>query len=128
MCLSNYLVFCFLLHLSLPEPLIAGLAPSLKSRAPIIKRPELNPEEVVGFTKNLYKDLGASWNNTNAVVDKYRPQFAELNQTSDGQLGQTLSSLLEIRMLDLQASVRHARKMRSVFQEFMKNPAVGEAI
>lgn len=128
MCLSNYLVFCFLLHLSLPEPLIAGLAPSLKSRPPIIKRPELNPEEVVSFTKNLYKDLGASWNNTDAVVDKYRPQFVELNQTSDGQLGQTLSSLLEIRMLDLQASVRHARKMRSVFQEFMKNPVVGEAI
>ena len=128
MCLSNYLVFCFLLHLSLPEPLIAGLAPSLKSRPPIIKRPELNREEVVSFTKNLYKDLGASWNNTDAVVDKYRPQFVELNQTSDGQLGQTLSSLLEIRMLDLQASVRHARKMRSVFQEFMKNPAVGEAI
>ena len=80
------------------------------------------------FTKNLYRELGNSWNNTDAVVDKYRPQFKELNQTSSGQLGQTLTSLLEIRMLDLQASVRHARKMRSVFQEFIKNPVANEPI
>lgn len=126
--LPHYLPLCLLFLASTLEHTRAGLAPSLKSRPPPVKNPEVDPEDIVRFTKNLYRDLGASWNNTNAVVDKYRPQFAELNQTSDGQLGQTLSSLLEIRMLDLQASVRHARKMRSVFQEFMKNPAVGEAI
>jgi hypothetical protein len=100
----------------------SGLAPSLNPRPP------LDAEDVVRFTKNLYRELGNSWNNTDAVVDKYRPQFKELNQTSSGQLGQTLTSLLEIRMLDLQASVRHARKMRSVFQEFIKNPVANEPI
>lgn len=124
--LAPLLPVCLLLLVS---PLAeTGLAPSLKSQPPLVKNPEVDPEDIVRFTKNLYKDLGTSWNNTNAVVDKYRPQFAELNQTSAGQLGKTLSSLLEIRMLDLQASVRHARKMRSVFQEFMKNPVEGEAI
>jgi hypothetical protein len=106
----------------------SGLAPSLKSRPPLVNKPEVAPEDIVRFTKNVYKELGNSWNNTDAVIDKYRPQFQELNLTSSGQLGQTLTSLLEIRMLDLQASVRHARKMRSVFQEFMKNPAVSEPI
>jgi hypothetical protein len=116
---------CLLLCLSTTY---SGLAPSLKSRPPLVNKPEVAPEDIVRFTKNVYKELGNSWNNTDAVIDKYRPQFQELNQTSSGQLGQTLTSLLEIRMLDLQASVRHARKMRSVFQEFMKNPAVSEPI
>ena len=117
-------LFC----LSLLHTTHAGLAPSLKSRTPVVKKPEVDPEDIVRFTKNLYKDLGNSWNNTVAVADKYRPEFLELNQTSGGQLGQTLSSLMEIRMLDLQASVRHARKMRSVFQSFVENPREGEAI
>ena len=118
-------IICLLLCLCTTH---SGLAPSLKSRPPVVSKPEVAPEDIVRFTKNVYKELGNSWNNTDAVIDKYRPQFQELNQTSSGQLGQTLTSLLEIRMLDLQASVRHARKMRSVFQEFMKNPAASEPI
>lgn len=118
-----------LLLLALISPGQSGLAPSLKSRPPLVKKPEVDPEDIVRFTKNLYKDLGNNaWNNTAAVADKYRPEFLELNQTTAGQLGQTLSSLLEIRMLDLQASVRHARKMRSVFQSFVEKPAEDEAI
>lgn len=120
--------FGVLLCLFLVHVAHAGLAPSLKPRAPLVKEPEVDPESVVRFTKNLYKDLGNSWNNTVDVADKYRPEFLVLNQTSGGQLGQTLSTLLEIRMLDLQASVRRARKMRSVFQAFMEKPKEGEAI
>ena len=94
----------------------AGLASSLKPGGPPAKKPELDPQDVVSFTKNLYKDLGASWNNTSDVTDKYKPAFRELDKSTDGALGQTLASLLEIRMLDLQTSVRHARKMRAVVE------------
>jgi len=72
----------------------------------------------VRFTKNLYQELGDHWGNTTAVTDKYRDEFQDLNASTAGQLGETLSALFEIRMLDLQASVRHARKMRNVIQSF----------
>jgi hypothetical protein len=70
----------------------------------------------VRFTKNLYKELGDHWGNATLVSDKYRDQFQQLNASTDGQLGQNLATLFEIRMLDLQASVRHARKMRAVIE------------
>lgn len=123
-CLSFLVLWLALLL----EPCHSGLAPSLKARPSLVKGPDVDPEDVVRFTKNLYKDLGNSWNNTAAVADKYRPKFLELNQTTSGQLGQTLSSLLEIRMLDLQTSIRHARKMRSVFQSFSDTQRTSEAV
>jgi len=109
-------VLCVLLVLLLANGVSSGLAPSLKPGGPPAKKPELDPQDVVRFTKNLYKDLGASWNNTSDVTDKYKPAFRELDKSTDGALGQTLASLLEIRMLDLQTSVRHARKMRAVVE------------
>ena len=106
----------------LAQPADSGLAPSLKPvavPAPHAAATKLDSEDIVRFTKNLYKDLGSSWGaNTTVVADKYRDKFNRLNATTDGQLGQTLSALFEIRMLDLQASVRHARKMRSVIESF----------
>jgi len=97
-----------------------GLAPSLKPM-PTMKK-ALDPDDVVHFTKNLYKELGNNWGNTTVIAEKYRERFEKLNETSQGQLGDTLISLFEIRMLDLQASVRHARKMRAVFQAFAEKP------
>jgi len=99
-----------------PLPVNAGLAPSFKTSHPA--SPRLEPDDVVRFTKNLYQELGDHWGNTTAVTDKYRDEFQDLNASTAGQLGETLSALFEIRMLDLQASVRHARKMRNVIQSF----------
>jgi hypothetical protein len=93
----------------------SGLAPSFK---PNILPAKLDPDDVVRFSKTLYKELGNNWGNTTIVTDKFRERFRDLNATTDGQLGQTLAALFEIRMLDLQASVRHARKMRSVIESF----------
>lgn len=103
----------------------AGVAPSLKTKPPSPAAAKLDPDEVVSFTKNLYKDLGSNWNAVNAsvVTDKYRNQFQHLNESTAGQLGETLAALFEIRMLDLQASVRHARKMRAVIEAFAEKPA-----
>ena len=101
----------------------AGLAPSLKPHQPgPAPNKHLDSDDVVSFTKSLYRDLGNNWNNATAVADKYRDRFNALNDTSDGHLSQTLASLFEIRMLDLQASVRHARKMRSVVESFAQKP------
>lgn len=121
-------MLCLLIFVSTLGFAHAGPAPSLKTRPRPVKTPEAVQEDIVHFAKDLYKDLGSVGNETDALVDKYRPQFAELNKSSDGQLGQTLSSLAEIRLIDLQASVRHARRLKAVFQEFTQNPAVGDAI
>jgi hypothetical protein len=98
----------------------AGLAPSLKT-PPIIQSKSLDPDAVVRFTKNLYKELGSDWDNTTSVAEKYRDKFNQLNETTHGELGDTIASLLEIRMLDLQASIRQARKMRGVLGVFAED-------
>lgn len=107
-----------------PLPVNAGLAPSFKTSHPA--SPRLEPDDVVRFTKNLYQELGDHWGNTTAVTDKYRDEFQDLNASTAGQLGETLSALFEIRMLDLQASVRHARKMRNVIQSFTATPPASD--
>ena len=114
------IALALLVTLVLPPATETGLAPSFKITHPTA--PRLDPDDVVRFTKNLYKELGDHWGNATAISDKYRDQFQNLNASTDGQLGETLSALFEIRMLDLQASVRHARKMRSVIQSFTEIP------
>ena len=110
------IALALLTALLLPPTTETGLAPSFKVTHPTA--PKLDPDDVVRFTKNLYQELGDHWGNATAISDKYRDQFQNLNASTDVQLGDTLSALFEIRMLDLQASVRHARKMRSVLQSF----------
>jgi hypothetical protein len=112
----------------LHQPAQAGLAPSLKPHQQPGVGKHLDPDEVVRFTKSLYKDLGNSWNNATAVADKYRDKFLALNATTEGQITQTLGTLFEIRMLDLQASVRHARRMREVVAAFTEKPSIGASI
>lgn len=110
----------FLLVLSSAVFAHGGLAPSFKPNTPLPTH--LDPDDVVRFTKTLYKELGSNWGNTTTVTDKFRERFRDLNETTEGQLGQTLAALFEIRMLDLQASVRHARKMRTVIEAFSEPP------
>lgn len=113
----------------LPDGASTGLAPSLKVKPPVLsKKPELDPDDVVQFTKNLYKDLGHAWNNTSDLTDKYRPEFEQLDLSANGTLKQTLSSLLAIRMLDLQASVRHARKMQTVVDSLAEKGSENKSI
>ncbi len=118
---STYL--CMILVTALVIVVDGGLAPTLKTK-PISQENKLDSGTIVSFTKTLYKELGDNWGNSTAVADKFHDKFIELNSTSDGQLGSTLSALLEIRMADLQASIRHARKMRSVILEFAKEKTV----
>jgi hypothetical protein len=68
-----------------------------------------NSVDVVGFTKRIYNALGTK-NPSDLAID-FKEEYANLNNI-DGALGEKLNGLYEMRMEDLQISVRHARKMR----------------
>ena len=56
--------------------------------------------------------------NSSRIAEKYRGEFEQLDAHTGGRLGQTLNSLIEIRMLDLQASIRHAKRMHRLIDDF----------
>ena len=75
-------------------------------------------DSVVQFTKKLYRELGNNLGNATALTRKYQGEFDELDESTGGALAETLTSMFEIRMLELQASIRHARKMRQIIDGF----------
>lgn len=106
-----------------PDSLLTHLRPLITpkpSPPPPLPIPKTVPKQdlIVQFSKKIYKDLGHNRGNITAVVDKYQGEFDNLDGRTGGSLGETLSALLEIRMLDLQASVRHARRMHNLIDKF----------
>ena len=102
-----------------PDSLLTHLRPLVTPRPSPPSQSALQQQDVVlQFTKKLYKDLGNYRGNTTMVVDKYQDEYERLDKRTGGGLRETLSTLFEIRMLDLQASIRHARQMRKVLDEF----------
>jgi hypothetical protein len=67
-------------------------------------------ESIIRFQKRLYSAVTTG--NVTELANHFRPTFDDLNQ--DGILGDTLTMLYDMRLMDLQASVQHARKMRDV--------------
>ena len=74
-------------------------------------------DQVIRFTKKLYRDLGGHFANLTSVADKYQGEFDQLDQHTGGKLAETLSTLSELRLLDLQTSIRHARRMHKLVDE-----------
>jgi hypothetical protein len=68
--------------------------------------------QVLEFSKRLYAEIGHGHNET--VSPELASDFAELNSLTDGALGGTLTALLELRLLELQHSVRHAREILDI--------------
>lgn len=84
---------------------------------------ESSQDRILQFTKRVYRDLGNTVAGDNARTrDKFRDEYQTLDTLTNGRLGPALSSLFEIRLLDLQASVRHTRRMHKVLEEFMRKP------
>jgi hypothetical protein len=79
-----------------------------------------HPNKVVLFAKNAYQELGARQGNITLVADLYKGEFDQLNSYTKGQLGDTLSGLFEIRTLDLQNSILHARKMQELIAALLE--------
>lgn len=76
------------------------------------KHHDIKPSDVVIFSKNLYASMGSR--NATRVVEEFQPKFNELDQNMHGHLGQTLETLFEMKLMDLQQSVRHAKAMLDV--------------
>ena len=67
-------------------------------------------DEIIEMQKSIYSVLGQL--DVPEIASRFRPRFIELDL--DGTLGNTLDSLYEMRLIDLQTSIQHASKMRSV--------------
>lgn len=76
--------------------------------------PRGKPDTVARFAKSLYSEMEGSMGNVTYTVDKLRDRFDALNKTTHGMLETALDTFAEIRMLELQASVRQAKKMQAV--------------
>ena len=72
---------------------------------------------VVDFEKDLYSDLGHG-HSLSSTVEKFKPRYSLLNTLIGGGLQHSLLSLAEMRLIDLQASVRHARRLRKAVELF----------
>lgn len=75
---------------------------------PVIEPPPQSGAIV--FSKRLYSSLASE--NATALAERFRPDFDSLN--FGGALAETLDIIYDMRLQDLQTSVRHARKMRDV--------------
>jgi len=84
---------------------------------------ESNQDRILQFTKRVYRDLGSSIGGDNARIrDKFRDEYNVLDTLTNGKLGPALTSLFEIRLLDLQASIRHTRRMHKILEDFVRKP------
>ena len=75
---------------------------------------------IVRVAKTLYSNLGDRQGNVTLVADEYRGEFDQLNEITKGQLGDSLSALFAIRVLDLQTSILHTRKMQELLSSLLK--------
>jgi len=99
-------------------------SPVARASQPIVNK----QDAILQFTKRIYKDLGNNMGNVTRTTDKFKEEYDDLENVTDGRLGPALSSLLEMRMLDLQASIRHARRMHQVVVGFIGKDAEGVSI
>lgn len=70
------------------------------------------PVDIVNFSKLMYSSLSTGDENT--LAELFRPTFDRLDH--DRNLGDTLDILYDMRLMDLQASIRHARKMKDIIE------------
>ena len=85
---------------------IIGESAAIAGHAPLDQR----TSDIVNMQKTIYSVLGQF--EVPEIVSRFRPEFERLDV--DGTLTDTLDSLYEMRMLDMQISIQHAKKMRSV--------------
>ena len=115
------LVATFLVH-----PGNAGLTTGRHKGAPDnVKLQTFKGDAIMRFTRSVYDDLGA-FDNVTQTVDKFRDRFLSLNETSDGMVGRVLDTLFELKMLDLQQSIRRAKQMHAVLNNLKASKLVND--
>jgi hypothetical protein len=71
--------------------------------------------EILAFSGRMVRE---SWRkNVTSVADEFRNEFESINQATHGDLAKTLMGVFELRLLDLQHAVRHARAMVDIMQQ-----------
>jgi hypothetical protein len=90
------------------DAVLGDLPPITVSETPSPLHPSTG--DLVSFTKRVYSALGTK--KTADVALDFKGEYATLNW--DGALGERLEAVEEMRMLDLQLSVQHARKLRDL--------------
>jgi hypothetical protein len=81
---------------------------------PINAEPDERTRDIVNMQKTIYSVLGQY--EIPEIVSRFKPEFQRLD--TDGTLSNVLDSLYEMRMLDMQISIQHAKKMRGVLDWF----------
>lgn len=75
----------------------------------------VSPAEVFAFSKRISRE---AWrHNTTEVTNDFRREFGRINQATRGDLGNTLTGVFEIRLLDLQHAVRHAKAVVDIMKQ-----------
>lgn len=120
----NHSFFPFLILLGLLRvgQTTANSAPALKPSSHI-RHPDVqwgHADGFVRFAKDMYHGLDEKQGNVTVIASKYQEEFDDLNETTQGQLGDSLSALFAIRVLDLQNSILHTRKMQELLSSLMK--------
>lgn len=67
--------------------------------------------DIVSFTKRLYSAMGRT-TILKDIVDDFKGEYETLNY--DGKLADKLGALYEMRVEDLQISIRHAKRMKDL--------------
>jgi hypothetical protein len=57
--------------------------------------------------------VGRAWN-ASAMAEGFKSEFDRLSASTGGVVGTALKAIYEMRMLDLQTSLTHARRLRDV--------------
>ena len=97
------LVFACVLAVCLTEPLDSTFLPKTDPA-------QQRSHDIVSMQKEIYSVLGQY--EVQEIVSRFLPEFKRLD--TDGTLASTLDSLYEMRLLEMQISIQHAEKMRSV--------------
>lgn len=74
--------------------------------------------DIVGLSKRIYASLGSK--SAADLAQDFKGEYETLNV--DGLLGPKLDALYEMRLEDLQLSVRHAKKMRDLLDVLEQEP------
>lgn len=91
-----------------------------KKSLSLIPPPAVSREELLGFSKRVYKEAWLA--NATLVTAGFQKEFDILNESTDGNLGKTLTAVFELRLIELQHSVRHARAMLDMVNHLIGRP------
>lgn len=107
---ATYVCMGVLAYLSLTAPRSSG-ANSVDSMS--------DSHLALDFAKRAFRELGDSNGNITSVAELYQVEFDALNTETNGTVGQLLTGLFEMRVLDITTTLDHTLSMQSVLHELM---------